>query len=143
MMSKTILQSCRNGFDALRFLVIMFGQTYVPSVRPDIPSTRDKLPNLPSANTFQVRSKSSKTSRLLRPVTNHNSRIGCALMHIYPRNAPAAIPYTKNASLASPMGRDPRGFARRKLFLRSTRGRRGRKATMLRCLGASVRIALA
>lgn len=48
-------------------------------------------------------------------------------MPVTPRNAPAAVPYTKTASPVSPMGHDPRGFARRKLFLQTMGGRRSRK----------------
>jgi hypothetical protein len=53
-------------------------------------------------------------------------------MHLSPRIAPAEVPDTNSASLASPMGRDPRGFARRKLFLRTMGGLRGRKVTVFR-----------
>ena len=100
-----------------------------------VPSTRDNLPIPPSpesANTFQIQSKRSQISRPSHPVTNHNSRIRGALTRSPPRKAPAVIPCTKTASLASPMGRDPRGFARRKLFLRTMGGLRGRKVTVFR-----------
>jgi hypothetical protein len=101
------------AFAIVHSVVRKLGQTYVRSVGLDVSSTRDKLPNRPRANTFPIQSKGSQISRLPRPVTNHNSRIDGALMHLSPRNAPAPVPYT---SIVYPMGRDPRGFARRKLF---------------------------
>lgn len=137
MMSKMILCSCRDG----RPLIFCFHQRERSVKRMCAQLDLDLLHQVHGTNFLIDKTRIlSKLDQMeaRHPVhrvrsPNHNLGIGGALMRLSPRKAPAAIPDTNTASLASPVGRDPRGFTRRKLFLQTTRGRRGRKVTMIGC----------